>query len=174
MKDTCHEPPKTLKISARLSHTPEFCYPTSHIVWPNRHTYTWRARVVPRSSVRHLTAISRTCSCTGRGLDVLSRWEHGQSRRTARERSCNARKQPTHSVRWRSDAGVTEEFRNLFALSSRRTRSGLAPAVFARCSGRIAERGSGRRKARCCRAVACVPLLLSAEGGTGTGALCLL
>ena len=37
-----------------------------------------------RSSERHPAATSRTCSCTARGLDVLSRREHGQTKDSAR------------------------------------------------------------------------------------------
>ena len=42
----------------------------------------------PRSSLRRPTRTSRTPACAARGLDVLSRRDRDQSRRTSRLRSC--------------------------------------------------------------------------------------
>ena len=71
---------------------------TGRLIWFGRTPHVQMARAsCPCSSVQHPSAMSRTRSCAARALDVLSRRGQGQSRRTARERSCDARRQ--HEVR---------------------------------------------------------------------------
>ena len=86
---------RTPKITGRLSSSPEICYRTSHINCARRDTRTSHARCA-RAPRRDLwRPRGRREARAARAANIGSRRDHGQSRRTARQRSCDARQQHT-------------------------------------------------------------------------------